>query len=426
MNIARTTGYLKKIYQRTINSIAFYPTLLAVTFLALAWLCLYIDAISYNVPYIKFLSFLVVRNAETARSLLSVLAGGLITLMVFSFSMVMIVLNQTASSYSPRVLPGLVSKREHQVVLGIYLGTIGFTLAVLSNVHSETFELIVPRFSIIINILLGLSCFAAFIYFIHDISNIIQVGNIIKRLYNQTHTTLIRELSGGNYTQEVKEFKTNLEVKAWQSGYFFSVLENSFLLRARQQGLQVKLLKNQGQFLLKGEPFLEVNQPITEEVQGLLVSTIIFRHQEMINDNFSYGFKQITEVALKALSPGINDPGTALQAIDYLTDLFQMLLRLKGQRVLRQKEGELALVYLPVPFSTIFYLCVSSLRNYADKDIVVQAKLISLIKKTAGSDKNEGNQMLYESELNAIVEVTEKSLKNQKDIEFIRNLVKST
>lgn len=426
MNIARTTGYLKKIYQRTINSIAFYPTVLAVALLALAWLCLYIDAISYNVPYIKFLSFLVVRNAETARSLLSVLAGGLITLMVFSFSMVMIVLNQTASSYSPRVLPGLVSKREHQVVLGIYLGTIGFTLAVLSNVDSETFELIVPRFSIIVNILLGLSCFAAFIYFIHDISNIIQVGNIIKRLYNQTHTALIRELSGGNYTQEVKEFKTNLEVKAWQSGYFFSVFENSFLLRARQQGIQVKLLKNQGQFLLKGEPFLEINQPVTEEVQGLLMSTFIFRHQEMINDNFSYGFKQITEVALKALSPGINDPGTALQAIDYLTDLFQMLLKLKGQRVLRQKEGEQALVYLPVPFSAIFYLCVSSLRNYAEKDIVVQAMLISLIKKTAGSDNEEGNRMLYQSELDAIVEIAEKSLKSQKDIEYIRNLVKST
>lgn len=424
MSISQISNYFKKVYIRTINSIAFYPTVLALGMLALAWLCLYIDAISAASQVIEAFSFLVVRNTETARSLLSVLAGGLISLMVFSFSMVMIVLNQTASNYSPRVLPGLVSRREHQIVLGIYLGTIGYTLAVLSNVDSEAFELLVPRFSILVNFVLVLSCFAAFIYFIHDISNIIQVGNITKRLYNQTRNTLIRELSGASYAKELKNVQTNHEVKAWQSGHFFTVMEQPFLKKAAQDDLQLKLLVNQGQYLVKGEPFLAVNQAVSEEVLELLMGTFIFRHQEMISDNFSYGFKQITEIAVKALSPGINDPGTALQAIDYLSDLFQMLLQLKGQRVLRSKEGLPVLLYLPVPYKDIFYLCLTSLRNYAEKDVVVQAKLILLIKKIAKFDSEEENRLLYQGELEAILEAAEKTLKSRKDIDFIKNLAK--
>jgi uncharacterized membrane protein len=424
MSIAQISTYFKKVYQKTINSIAFYPTVLAVGMLGLAWLCLFIDSISYGSGIIKFFSFLVVKNMETARSLLSILAGGLISLMVFSFSMVMIVLNQAASNYSPRVLPGLVSKREHQIVLGIYIGTIGYTLAVLSNVHSETFELLIPRFSIIINLLLGVGCFAAFIYFIHDISTTIQVGNILKRLYNQTCSVLTRELSAGNYSQEVKEFAIKQEVEAWQSGYFFSVMEKAFLEKAGGEGLRVKILVNQGQYLLKGEPFLAVNQLLTEELHGFLRSTFTFRHQEMISDNFFYGFKQITEVAAKALSPGINDPGTAVQALDYLSALFQMLLKLKGQRVLRLKEGVPVLFYLPVPYQEIFYMCTASLRNYAEKDLVVQAKLISLIKKTAEADTTEGSHMLYQSELDATAEIAEKSFKSHKDIRYIHDLIK--
>lgn len=423
MSIQPFSSFFKKVYQNTVNSIAFYPTVLAVGILALAWLCLYIDAISYGTRFVEFFSFLVVRNAETARTLLAILAGGLISLMAFSFSMVMIVLNQTASSYSPRVLPGLVSRREHQIVLGLYLGTIGYTLAVLSNVDSETFELIVPQFSIVVNIILVLSCFAAFIYFIHDISTIIQVGNILKRLYYQTHSVLLRELSGGKYINEVKGPDMDHKVKAWQSGYFFSVMEKSFQKSAKKHNLKVKLHIHQGQFLLKGAPFLEVNQPVSDEVLELLMSTFMFRHQELITDNFSYGFKQITEIAVKALSPGINDPGTAIQAIDYLTDLFQIILQLKGQRAVKDKEGTVVLLYLSPPFREIFYFCLTSLRNYAATDVVVLAKLVTLIRKTAETDTELLNNGLYQSELDAIVETTEKTLKSQKDIFYIKGLI---
>lgn len=426
MKKSKTVHYLRRLYLRITNSIAFYPALMALGMFALAVGCLYIDAISYGNKIAEALFFIAVRNTETARTLLGVLAGGLISLMVFSFSMVMIVLNQAASNYSPRVLPGLVSRPQHQVVLGVYLGTIAFTLAVLSNVDSEAFELLVPRFSIIVNLLLAMGSLFAFVYFIHDISNAIQIGNIILRLYKKTRVSLIRELQSEHYLKEpLPREEQKHVVKAWQSGYFFTVAEKPFIKGAQKHGLQVKLLKRQGHYMLKGEVFLEVNQPVNEEIIELLKETFIFRHQEIIEDNYVYGFKQLSEVAVKALSPGINDPGTAIQVINYLTDLFQLLIRLEGRRVLKRKDGEAGLIYTVVPFKETFYLSFTSLRTYAAQDVSVQAKLIFLIDKTSQADTRGLYAQFFKDELRSIGEAASQSLKSDKDIAYLQQLLSS-
>lgn len=122
----------------------------------------------------------IIDSGDTARTILSYLTGGLISLMVFSFSMVMVLLNQASSNYSPRVLPGLISNKNHQYVLGIYLGTIIYnvfiTISIKSSGQNSTK---LPSFSILMTVLLTILCLGAFIYFIHSISQAIQVSNIM-------------------------------------------------------------------------------------------------------------------------------------------------------------------------------------------------------------------------------------------------------
>ena len=425
MRTSKLRYLFRKLYLTIVNSIAFYPVLLSFFLLALAWGCLYLDTLSFGKKFMQEIFFLRVDQTETARSLLAALAGGLITLMVFSFSMVMVVLNQTASNYSPRVLPGLVSKPDHQIVLGIYLGAIGFTLAVLSNVGSEVYDDGTPRFSIIINLLLTFLSLAAFVYFIHEISSVIQIGKILKRLYLETHSSLVRELSSNLYTKEPVIFKKKVMVRAWTSGYFFKVSEKTLKKGAKDFNLQLRLLKNQGTYLVEGEPFLEINTDQNEEITNLLQESFIFRHQELIADNFFYGFKQITEVAVKALSPGINDPGTALQALNYLRDLLSLLFDLKGKRVIKDDNHQPLLVYASVSFQEVFYLCVSSIRNYAEKDVSVQVKLIQLIKRMQEKDKEDEFRDMFEEELKAVEVIADHNLLSKKDKEYIRQWISS-
>ena len=421
MRLSKLKSFSTKIYLSITSSIAFLPAVLAVLMLILAWLCVFLDTISMGKAIAEKLDFLSVENNETARSILSSLLGGLISLMVFSFSMVMIVLNQAATNYSPRVLPGLVSQKEHQVVLGLYLGTIGYTLATLSNVGSEAFGAEVPRFAILMNIFLGFICIVAFVYFIHTISTVIQIGSILKRLYKETRLSLIRELSSGNYQEKDVVLKEGHWVKAWQSGYFFRMNEDNFIKGAEKYNLQAKLLKRQGAYILVGEPIIEVNQPLKEEIIHLIKGSFIFRHQEIIHNNYFHGFKQISEVAVKALSPGINDPGTALQAINYLGDLLNTLMRLKSQRVIKRSDGKPGLIYVPVPFLEIFYLCVSGIRNYAEKDLAVMVKLVNLIRELEKRDISGEYSEVFRSELNAIEEAAGKTLNSSKDLSYLRS-----
>ena len=426
MKLSRLAYYPKRLYLQITTSIAFYPALLALLMIILAWGCMYIDRLAAGGDFVDLFSFLDVRHPDTARSLLSTIAAGLITLMVFSFTMVMVVLNQAATNYSPRVLPGLVSYNEHQVVLGIFLGTIAYTLVVLSNIQSEALDVEVPSFSIVVNLMLAVVSFGAFVYFIHEISNVIQIGNILMRLYHKTRNTLLKELSQGTYVREAEFPEERWQpVEAWQSGYFFKIAENSFLKDARHQQFKVRLLKYQGDFLIKGEPFLEINQPINEELQNVLVDNFIFQHKEIIRENYFYGFKQISEVAMKGLSPGINDPGTALQAINYLSDLFQILLGLKGRKVLRQQDGTISLVFPHTPVEEILYFSLSGIRNYALQDIVVQVRLIELIGKLRRGDKEGTYDTMLKEELEAIEEGVSKSLKSSKDLAYIRQLLKA-
>ncbi len=167
------TNRLFRLYHRVIGSIAFYPTLIA---LGLACLCLItiVLELTWLQPYKEQLELGVVKNAENARLILGTLVGGIISLMVFSFSMVMVVLNSAASSLSPRVIPGLISSRSHQLVLGVYLGTIIGSLMLISTIQ-EGDDINVPSLGVFLALFLGVICLCLFIYFIRSISLSIQV-----------------------------------------------------------------------------------------------------------------------------------------------------------------------------------------------------------------------------------------------------------
>ena len=124
-------------------------------------------------------SFLLIKSWDVASSILTTMIGALISLMVFSFSMVMVLLNNAASNYSPRILPGLIADRFHQFVLGIYLGTIIYCIILVINMTPSRPDIPLPGFSVLFGIAMGISCLLLFVLFIHSISESVQVGKNI-------------------------------------------------------------------------------------------------------------------------------------------------------------------------------------------------------------------------------------------------------
>ncbi|MCM8539555.1 MAG: DUF2254 domain-containing protein, partial [Lentisphaeraceae bacterium] len=145
--IKRSILWIKNNYQKVIDSIAFYPVFIAFLFLIGSTLLISFDFSEMGMKLKGHFKWLNLEDASTVRSIVSAIAGGVISLTVFSFSMVMVVLNQAASQMSNRVLDKLIGNRFQQVVLGVYIGTIVYAFFLLSMVSDFKDQNDIPSLS---------------------------------------------------------------------------------------------------------------------------------------------------------------------------------------------------------------------------------------------------------------------------------------
>jgi uncharacterized membrane protein len=173
---------ISKIY----NSIAFIPSLVVLFFLILSISMIYLDYSETGKNIKAGTNWIRLKDPATARSIISVIAAGLISITVFSFSMVMVVLSQAASQLSNRVLDILVGNRFHQFIIGFYIGDIIFSLLLLTSIRDVEFGVYVPALSTYLLILLSIIAIFLFVLFLHFITQTIKYTTIIRRVYSET------------------------------------------------------------------------------------------------------------------------------------------------------------------------------------------------------------------------------------------------
>ena len=178
-----SSNRLFRLYQRIVSSIAFYPALITLGLVLLCIVSIWLE-MTYLQAYKEDIKLGLVNNAENARLILGTLVGGIVSLMVFSFSMVMVVLNSASSTLSPRVIPSLISSRNHQFILGIYLGTIIDSLLLILTIQ-EGDDINIPSLGIFLALGLGIVSLCLFIAFIREISQSIQVDFILNNLFKK-------------------------------------------------------------------------------------------------------------------------------------------------------------------------------------------------------------------------------------------------
>lgn len=355
---------------------------------------------------------------------MSTIAGGVISLTVFSFTMVMIVFNQAATNYSPRIIPGLISRKFHQVVLGFYVGTLIYCFIIMINIDSKHFIISVPGFAIFIGECFGIICLILFVYFIHSISNSIQIGNILEEIYHQTIEGLRREQDENKYEGD-PDFANDSNWRALnspQSGYLQRIEQNKILEILKKNNCKLEITIPLGTFVLKNFPMARISGELEENALEQLLSNFIFFEEEIVSENYYFGFKQITETAVKALSPGINDPGTAIKAIDYLTDLIAQKIRLREKRYIYDKKKPMILLCNPSNENLIYY-CYAPIREYGKSDEVVIIKLFDSLREILLSTKSENIEELILNEAEVLIEDSNKYLTNRADRKKVNNII---
>ncbi|MGB3184144.1 MAG: DUF2254 domain-containing protein [Cyclobacteriaceae bacterium] len=372
---------IKKFTLAVIHSIAFYPAIIAIGFFFLAIGALYAEENFSFFKIVAELPFLAVSDVDTARSMLTTLAGGIISIMVFTFTMVMLVLNLTSTNYSPRVLPGLISSKPNQIVLGLFLGTISYTITILSNIDSDYYSFSVPKLALIINAVAGAACLAGFVYFIHHISRSIQISNMLVDLHRRTTKVLDHEAEYGNYlpAKMLPEIGDDNTLIRSNSGYLQALSEKNLVKLAKKHDLIIQIVVTKGMFVLNGQPVLKATAPLSDKLKDELMGCFVFQNEELISQNYLMGIKQITEIVVKAMSPGINDPGTALQGLNYLIDLFLYLDNVVGHKTIME-DGKFLLIYSKTPVCNTIRVSLLEILIYGKADLIIVHRMYSGLK----------------------------------------------
>ena len=380
----------KKLYLVALRSIAFYPVLISLLFIILAVVIFYVEQIEIIKIVQEKLPYLFIRDKDTARTLLSTLTGGILSLTVFSFTMVMLVLNQASANFSPRLLPGLVSNKKHQIILGLYIGTLLYCILVLISLGTQDGDSESTGLPTTLAAIFGVICVVVFVYFIHSISGAIQIQNIIDRIYRTTDVSLNGITENQNDTAvglKMNDSDGWSEIRTIESGYFrgfdIELLDEAIQKTAHR----IEVVPYVGQHIWEGDIILRTARNLSEkEIAGLQLCVDISSDRHTENDATG-GMIQLMEIAVKALSPGINDPGTAIVVISHLGKLVVKSLclpRLSSQLV---NEGPLILIKNNIAAAELIRLIFQPIRNYAKQDSSVLHELINVLKYVSGQQK---------------------------------------
>lgn len=388
-------SWFRENYIRLINSIAFYPAIIALLFLILSALSIAFDFSEQGREIKLSLHWLRLKDPSTARSIISSIAAGIISLTVFSFSMVMIVLNQTASQMSNRILDKLIGSRFQQVVLGIYVGTIVYSLFLLSTIRDVDSGIHIPSLSTYLLIGLTICDIFLFIYFLHYITQSVKYDVIIERIYAETLDSMNSQHKKNDETESEVPIVKKSTITTDKSGIYEGFDTISLLKLCDQHKCIISILYPPGTFLMKGVPVATADTDLSPEAIEEFQSELYVHQTESIMGNFFYGFRQLSEVGIKALSPGINDPGTAIQVMRSLFDLYSYRVCQSVNASVRNHLNIIRIVKKELTFEEIFEITILPIWDYGKEDRMVRIELHHLLTQLLKLSSQEKVKKLF-------------------------------
>jgi uncharacterized membrane protein len=328
---------------------------------------------------------------EGARSVLTAVASSMMTFSGLVFSVTILVLQQASNQFSPRVLRTFLRDRQSQLALGIFMGTFVYALLSLRGVRGTAegldIESHVPSLSVWLAVVLVLLCVGAFIYYIHHVAQSIRAVVILTRIHDETRHTLERMYpeSVGEDTEDPRplwpEGPPSLLVPSpAASGVLVSVDEERLLACATRARVTLALVPMVGDFVPQGSPLFEVWGEASALDVKALTGLVGISTERTLQQDTAFGFRQLVDIAERALSPGINDPTTAVQAIDQLHDLLRLMIHRRFPTPTRKDEDGAPRLVCPRPeWDAYVRLAVDEIREYGEGSLQVARRLRFLL-----------------------------------------------
>ena len=322
-------------------------------------------------------------GVEGARGVLSAIAASIVTVTGTIFSIVIVALQLASSQFTPRVMRHFTGDRVNQTVLAVMIGTFTYCMLVLRSVRAadDVGGAFVPVISVTVAIGLSLVCISGLIWFIHHSARQLQVPFILERASKDTKRLvpqgIPRIAQAGEPTHPPTE--PFVEVLAPRSGYIQDIDLEHLSDVCRHRAMRIQVLHPCGAWVLVGAPIVRVwpdDGNATDDDLRTVRDNVVLGIERTLQHDVAFGFRQIADIAVKAISAAINDPTTATQTIDQLNDLLVWVGNCPAAPTVVEVDGRPAIFLESVSFALLVDTAYTQIRHYGAGDLVVMAHLI--------------------------------------------------
>lgn len=328
-------------------------------------------------------------SSTSARDLLSTIASSMLTLTGLVFSITIVVLQLASSQFSPRVLRTFLRDRKSQFTLGVFLATFVYSLSALREVRGEDglVEQFVPGLTITVAFGLTVVSVITLVMYIHHITQSIRVVTLIEQIAKESER-LLEQQYGDDGRPNDHDLRCSppdvpsAVVDAGSKGVVTAVEIDELVDEAARRDVVLTLVPSIGQFVPRGAPLLQVHGPAdrqTSDAEPLRRYVALGRERTMQMD-LGFGFRQLVDVAEKALSPGINDPTTAIQCLDQIHNLLRQLMdRRFPPGCHHDDEGNVRLIIDVPTFDDYLHLGLDEIRHWGAGSVQVHRRIRQIL-----------------------------------------------
>lgn len=330
------------------------------------------------------LSFAFTGGPDSARSILEAIASSMLTLTALVFSITVIVLQLASTQFSPRVLRTFLDDRQNQWTLGVFTGTFVYALLALHAVRGSDglVDQFVPGLTITVAFVFVIISVGLFVAYIQHITQSIRVATIIDRITADADAELDAAAERRRPQPPVGRpppAEQPTQVTAPRRGVVLAVDHSGLAGRASTAGTWIEVVVRVGDFVPKGGVLALVHgdEPAPAQVAACVLQGV----ERTIDGDITFGLRQLVDIAERALSPGINDPSTAVQCLDQLHHLLRRLAsEPPSVGVTCDDDGVPRVVHPPVTWDEVVGLALDEIRNKGADSLQVQHRMERLLR----------------------------------------------
>ena len=419
---------LRQVWDDLRSSFWFMPSLMVAASMVFAAALIELDSAA-NYRWLAQWPRLFGAGAEGASQMLSTLAGSTMTVMGVTFSMTLVALALASSQYTSRILRNFMRSRVTQGTLGMFAGIFAYCLIVLRTIRGgEGVVEFVPSMAVFAAFILALVGVGVLIYFIHHIASSIQASSIIASVAEETMAAVDRLFPerlghGPDEEDEQGPLPQSPAGQAWQAvtaelnGYIQGVDNDALLRLARDRKTIVRMEHCIGSFVVRNTPLAHLamaDPPDQATIAALNACCSIGRHRTVEQD-VAFGIRQIVDMAMKALSPGVNDTSTAVMSVDYLTAILAQLASRKFPSSHRYEAGELRVIAVAPAFEDLLAEAFDQIRASAAGNVAVLARMLGALTTLAGLTTRPRHRQAFGDQARQIAELADRSLASGDD-----------